>query len=749
MKISRFLILFFIFCSIFQLYPAADSFKNINDSYLFSQTFFPIEEGSNNQNKITDYLKKISDENGLIYKETKITGKSYETNAVNVELTLSGTVGGNGTILVVVPLNSIYANGKFYDFSLSQCIALQLLKYACDNPLQKDLKIVFFGAGSVLSEESYGIKQFLRENSGLFTNTFAILLEINNSFLPVTVSASKNNKPIPALLLEKISKCIKNNNNCATFSVTEIIRSRFKILPKNDTLDDFLSENINAVLFTNTNNYEKAPGNYYSISYQKQLFQFITDYCNEIDSIPANFEKDRNYLIQNFKIGKFNFQLLIPEYKLLFVYFIILFCSILLIKIIVPFRKQVRLSQLCSSIPFFMFSFLVLYIISFIPFLFELLISFILHLPFSYGRSMFFYFISIFVILILFSFFMLDVAAKHRLPIQWKNNLYLQMAIYCTYINLFIIAAVDISLSYVYFLLLFFVTLSMMFKKIRLKSLCYIFSFVGFFFALFSITQNSGQNVLIDFVDSVFFLHFIFCVLSFPFIMISIHIYRILKMKLGISDKYQIGKIIILVFLCILPQIISILYSNKNEVKNIDVSIIHDYNQKIDFIAMKSGKSTLHKMPKKLELSDLHTGKRYTYNSGKNKMLEIQPVQPKDYSYKVSSHGSLHSVKIKSKRNISKIDAVLVCPEKIEPIHTNFRSLPVEEIQTSTYDLFRLLIPRNCGNNVDLQLELLPGHEYTLNLEITFSDSQLRFLIFPVENYYNINERNKESIKLK
>lgn len=749
MKTHRFSILLLILFFAFRLYSAANSFQNINDSYLFSQNFFPISEGSDNQKKIADYLKNFADSHGLTYRETKISGISYETNAVNIELTLNGTASENGTILIVVPLNSIYTNGKFYDFSLSQCLALQVLEAACKNQPQKNVKVVFLGANSTPQETSYGMQQFLRENSGLFMNTFAILLDINNSFMPITVSASKNGKPVPALILKKIFECIKKNNNCVKFSATEIIRARLKIMDSNKMLDAFLSENINAVLLTNTHNYESAPGNYYSVGLQKQLFAFIKDYYNEIDTVPANFEKDHNYLIQSIKIGKQNYNFLIPEHRLLLIYFVILFCSVLLFKIVAPFRNPVKLLQLYSSLPFFVFSFLVLYAVSFIPFLFEIVISFIHHFPFGYGRSMFFYFISIFITLMLFSFFILDIAPKIHLPIQWKNNLYLQIAIYCTYINLFIIAAVDISFSHVYFLFLFFIALSMMFKKIRFKFLCHILSFTGFFFALFNITQNNGGAMLIDLTKSVFLLHFMFCLFSFPFLMISIHMYRIMKMTLEISDRYEIGKLIILIFMCIFPQIISIHYSNKNETKNIDVSIIHDYNQKADFISMRPGSSIKYKMPKKFNLSDLHTGKQYTYNFDKNKILEIHPVQPKEYSCSVSSHGSLHSINISSSININKIEAILVCPETVEPIHTNFRSSPIKEIQNSTYDLFRLLIPRNYGNTIELQLELLPGHEYTLNLEITFSDPQTRFLIFPVDNLYNISEKNKESIKLK
>ena len=747
MKIYRFLILIFLFTSTFQSFSTTNNCQNINDSYLFSQRFFPIGEGSSNQKKIVDFLKNFSEKNNLEYKETKVSGNSYETNAVNIELTMPGTSDEDSTILIVAPLNSIYGNGKFQDISLSQCLALQLLEYAGKKPFQKRLKVVFLGGSSIIQEPAYGLEQYLKENSGFFINTFAILLKINNSFMPITISASKNKKPVPALIIEKIFSCIKKNN-CANFSVSEIIRSRLNILNKNAFLDAFLDENINAVLLSNTSNYKNTSGNYYNVNYQKQLFQFITDYCHEIDSIPSNFEKDQNYLIQDFKLGKKNGYLLIPEYKLLLIYFIILFCSVLLFKIIMPFRNPIRLSQICSSVPFFIFSFLVLYVISFIPFLFEILISLVHHLPFSYGRSMFFYFVSIFIILALFSFFILDVAPKIHLPLKWKNNLYLQIAIYCTYINLFTIAAVDISLSYVYFLFLFFITLSMMFKKIWLKFLCYILSFAGFFFVLFSITQNSN-SVLIDLSKSVFLLHFMFCLFAFPFLMASIHIYRIIKMKVGTSGKYHISRIIILIFMCILPQMISIHHSNKNESQDINVSIIHDYNQKTDFISMRSDKAENYKMLKKIEISDLHTGKQYTYNASKNKILEIHPVQAKDYSCKVTSHGSLHTIKIKSKRAINKIDAILVCPENIEPLHTNFRKLPIKEVQTSTYDLFRLLLPRNCGNNIDLQLELLPGHEYTLNLEITFRDPQMRFLFFPLENFYDINEKNKESIKLK
>ena len=41
---------------------------------------------------------------------------------------------------------------------------------------------------------------------------------------------------------------------------------------------------------------------------------------------------------------------------------------------------------------------------------------------------------------------------------------------------------------------------------------------------------------------------------------------------------------------------ISVHYSNKNEAKNIDVSIIHDYNQKADFISMRSANAKINKM---------------------------------------------------------------------------------------------------------------------------------------------------------
>ena len=130
MRAHRFLVLFFIFCSMFRLYSTADGFQNINDSYLFSQAFFPVEEGGRKQRKIVDYLKRFSERNNVLYKETKIVGDFYETNAVNVELTLKGTSDEVGTILLVVPLNSVYKNGKYYDFSISQCVALQILKNA-------------------------------------------------------------------------------------------------------------------------------------------------------------------------------------------------------------------------------------------------------------------------------------------------------------------------------------------------------------------------------------------------------------------------------------------------------------------------------------------------------------------------------------------------------------------------------------------------------------------------------------------
>lgn len=750
MRTHKLAVLLFIIFSAFRLYCATDNFPNINDSYLFSQLFFPISEGSDNQKKFADYLKQFADKNNLAYRETKVSGASYETNAVNIELTLNATTDENSTILIAAPLNSVYTNGRFYDFSLSQCLALQVLQAACENPPQKNLKVVFLGANATPQETSYGMQQFLKENSGLFINTFAIVLDIDNSFVPVTLSACKNGKNVPKLVLDKILNCIKENNNCVKFSVTEIIRSRLKIMNNsNSILDAFLSENINAVLLTNTNNYKNTSGNYYSVGFQNQLFGFIKDYYDEIDNIPANFKKDYNYLVQSVKLGKQTYVLQIPEHRLLLIYFIILFCSVLLFKIVAPFRNPIKLMQFYSSIPFFILSFLVLYVVSFVPFLFESLISFIHHFPFSYGRSMFFYFFSIFIVLMLFSFFILDIAPKIRLPIQWKNNLYLQMAIYCTYINLFVIVAVDISFSYVYFLFLFFIALSMMIKKIRFKFLCYALSFIGFFFALFYITQSSGGRILIDLTKSVFLLHFVFCLFSFPFIIISVHMYRIMKMSLGISDKHEMGKFIILMFMCIFPQIISIHYSNRNEAKDIDVSIIHDYNQKADFISMQPDISTKYRVPRKLELSDLHTGKQYAYNFDKDKILEIHPVLPKEYSLDVSSHGGLHSINIGSDKNINKIEAILVCPETVEPIHTNFRCSPIKEIQNSTYDLFRLLIPGNCGNNIELQLELLPGHEYTLNIEITFNDSQPRFLFFPVDNFYCINEKNKESIKLK
>ena len=85
--------------------------------------------------------------------------------------------------------------------------------------------------------------------------------------------------------------------------------------------------------------------------------------------------------------------------------------------------------------------------------------------------------------------------------------------------------------------------------------------------------------------------------------------------------------------MCILPQMISIHHSNKNNSQDINISIIHDYNQKTDFISMRSDKSQMYKMQKKIEVSDLHTGKQYTYNANKNEILEILPVQTKDYSY--------------------------------------------------------------------------------------------------------------------
>ena len=293
MKIYRFLILLFIFTSTFQIFSTTNNCQNINDSYLFSQTFFPIGEGSSNQKKIVDFLKKFSDKNNLVYKETKVSGNSYETNAVNVELTVPGTSDEDSTILIVAPLNSIYGNGKFQD----------------------RLKVVFLGGSSIIQEPAYGLEQYLKENSGFFINTFAILLKINNSFIPITISASKNKKHVPALIIEKIFSCIKKNN-CASFSISEIIRSRLNILDKNAFLDAFLDENINAVLLSNTSNYKNTPGNYYNTSYQKQLFQFIKDYCHEIDSIPPNFEKDQNYLIQdNFHLN-FQYQLNLEQQQI-------------------------------------------------------------------------------------------------------------------------------------------------------------------------------------------------------------------------------------------------------------------------------------------------------------------------------------------------------------------------------------------------------------------------------------------------
>lgn len=741
---KNWLVLFsFFFFSPFLIVSASlDHFQQIDDYFMLSRKFFPSDEGDKKEEQLVQYIQNFCLIHKLEYTKTKIEGDHFITNSFNVEIFLPGKNENAGTLVLFVPLNSIRHGEIQEDVSLSHLFALRLLKKALTEKLQKDLLVIFSGANGRENDEMYGIQQCLTEKKEKFHGAVVTLLDLISSNGNVFVSGSSTNKPIPAVLLKQVLLTIKNQS-LFQFNPEEIKKARLNILKPSRSLAAFLAEDIPTIEFSNHTKKEEFVNGYYSTTYQNKLFSVFWEWIKNMDQLPINFEKDYNYQFIPFFIGNTLHHLLIPEVVQIILYFLILTFAVFLRKLIFYVKQKNDLHLICKNTPFFLFLFLFFYLISFIPFFLELFLSQLLNLSLRTQRSLFLYFLALFIFSFLLTSFLIDNGRKIKFRIIWQNAFYLYGAIYAAYVNLILVAFVDISLVYPYLFFLILLTLSHLTgRRFILKYFCYFLAMLPFLLTMFELTRSSS-DIISSFMDNPLLAHLLFCSSSFPFLLLSLRIHKINKLKFGfINGKISVTGSVLAGSFCLFLLYTSILCSVKELPGDVTVNILNDYNQKICNIEMQENQNP-HLKP--IEIFDRKTGEHYQYNRAQALSL---PLLEKNYQYNLSQKHNKYTIRLSTHGKIEKFNITLFCPKGMAPLSSNYPILQNTTIQSSQYDIYSLLVPRNTGKQLEIHLELSPNYQYTAVIEFYLTETTRRFSFLPLTNTYHVLEKNKESILL-
>ena len=404
-------LVFYIFGALF--YFNSDDLNASLDYKTISDKFYPRDEGSENEKNLIDYIKDFCESNQITYKLKKIDDeKNYITNSYNLEVYFKGSSKIKEQLIVVCPLNSYINNQEFYDNSISVKIMLDLMLLVKMMPFKKDIIFLFTGANERDNSNFDGVKYFLSDLDNA-NRSLAIVIDILSNKTKILLTGSSNRKPIPLVLLKNYFNIDKGNLNI-DFNRREIYTSRFFLLPHDNYESAFIDSGIPCVRFSNKTS-TISNVTIFDNLYQGKLTNYFFKWLLSGDNI--NLPPGCRLPLPLYKF--FRIKIIISETVQIVIIVITIFILIIA-WFYFSMKRRIHFSLFIKSFPYFIILFIINLILSFLPLILFLPISFITGTSRSYLNFPIIYFFNIFFIplfLILISFEIIKKILSQSTPI--------------------------------------------------------------------------------------------------------------------------------------------------------------------------------------------------------------------------------------------------------------------------------------------------------------------------------------------
>lgn len=693
------------------------------DSFTLSQLYYPVDEGSENQDKLVEYLEQFCSTRGASYTVEKIASGEYVTNSYNFIVRFPGSIKDGEKRVFIFPLNSTRIQQQLCSCALSTYVALAMIDLCSKKRFMKDVVIIFSGANGRENERLYGIDHLFLYNKDILQNSLVTIVDIISSYERIVYSGSINKKPLPAGLLELFIKSNPDDKNF-TFDYSSVRKARLNLLKQRKDIEPFLELEIPAVSFSNVD-IEAEMDYVFNEENERNVKDYFLSWLSLVASTPLEKEKDYNYLY----LGIIGVKLIIPEYFQILFFVTALFLLIFLRGIFLYFNRM-KIKLLIRVLPFFFILFCFFYATSFIPR--------IILLPFEYltgdqnisNNIPSLYFIIIFCTPVILGLIMSKKIKK--LPFPKHNFLFIYGAVLSCYFNFFVFTVIDFSIAYMFVWAIIFLTLSHVIgKQIVMKYLLYLLSTIPFILLYIELSLMGNISLLRRTFDFPLRQHMLFSLLAFPFFLLILRIELLTRLKF---KKMFPSKTIFITVLSITLAVTLLLYTLisayvEPEPQPLRVEYrldIDEYNKDRAYLTYKGGSGN----DGWILVDEYDRVKKYPIDSTRE-TIEIKRL-PMPFYYKLTGQkGDIRTRYTLSLASDSLIDTValfIICPENANPLDSNYAIKKVLDQDVvrkycgnaANCQIYKLLIPRNSGREIDIMIELLSGENYTLQLEVDY-----------------------------
>jgi hypothetical protein len=706
-------IIIFSIISIFTIYSADTDFKFTGDYSVLRNLYSPADEGSENEKKFINYIENVCKSMNLNCIESKIENEDMVSSSKNIEIRINAEKKTEDEIIIICSLDSPIIRQEHFDNSISQQIMFNLIKIFKNKPLTKNLVFLFSGANERENPGDYfGLQTYISKKKDL-SHTFIIVLDVLSNKSKIRFTGSINKKPIPSKILNDFIDSDKKNINFY-INKNEIIKSRFGLLEVEDFASYLISNNAFTVSFSNR---ENTVSNIFTgdETYAKNLTEYFNSFILKVDGYKLPIDPDYNYQF----VSIFDKHFIIQEYTQIVIFLVLIFMVILL-RNVLPIFQRLRIHLIINIFPYFVFLFMAFYILSFFPYALLLPLEKITGIQHSFFNLPVLYFVNIFVIPLIIILILKELINK--LPFPKHNYLYIYGAIIFCFLNLLIFLIIDISLVYLYLWSVIAITLSNFTgKKYILKFFFYIIAPLPLILLLVNLSLNSDIQLIKNSFSRPFLQHFLFCLFTFPFLLLFMRMEIITKYKYRLFySKTTI--IVIMITLIIVSGIFFISYS---------LIIFPEEKNVFATLFSSKGKTEL-QIESKGNIGGLETKtddgiKRYLLNKNNLtvKLHDIPKTYTVNYSFtNVVGGNLLYSFKINSITNIEYLNIYLIVPESFNPLESNYAYKKIEKTKyrydPKTEEVYTFLIPRNTGTSFNLTAILLPSKKYRMYFEISY-----------------------------
>lgn len=714
-KLLVFLSFFIYISSIFSTEPDKRNFHK-DYSFLYS-LYHPCEEGSDNERKLINYIETVCIENNLKYQLKDISFENeYVSYSKNIEIEIKNN-SDKEYVVFICPLNSIAINQKIIDNSLSIQVTLELLLKINEikNSLNKNYLFLFSGAVGYDDDAYLGFQKFL-ESSEYYKNSVVNIIDVLSINNVIKFKGSMNNRRIPENLLESFLK-IPDASKSIFLDVDEIDRSRFNLISYDNYATFFLKNDITTVIFSNRENIILDQF-YFNLDLQKELINTLYTWAINVDNLKFPVEKSYNYQIFRF-FGKYF--ILKETYQLLI--FVALIFIIILVRTFIPFFQRVRLLFILKILPNFLFLFILFYILSLIPFILTYPIGLIAKSRQIYMNMPLLYLCSIFFIPLMIILILKD--AKLSLFFPKHNYLYIIASLIFLTINIFLIALIDFSMIYIFLWSIIMITLSNFTgRNFILKLFFYLLSPLPMILLIIKLFYFSDVHLIKNILENIFLQNFFFCVIFYPFILLTIRTIIILKSVFKIFANKARYAVILIVFLTAMLAFFILISSNLSledpEIKITKTSNLIKNSTSIDINSnLNIGELSIDVSPDILRMNI--KDKEFHYEI-------ISYERPYEAYFKTKNIGLNKNiiVKFSSISKIKYLDVYVLLPKNGYPYESNFNVKKVENLfftyNKNLFDVYKFMIPRNPRSNTEISFDIMKNKNFELYLKAESDD---------------------------